>query len=225
MVLNFSMVLAVFRDKQRVVQEKKARLLEGVHQLFAAARWPHLRWVFVAGFAFAYGWSFFNEFIPVLLNNRYSFTPDKVGSYFAWGGIWYALSALFLSLRWIQKLPPEKTICYVLIACAISMLASGYAPSAQAIWWMVPMIMLCLAYIWPSTTTIVSNRASEEHQGEVLGIYQAIQGFAMGVSPLMVGSAIGVYPPLTAIGGAIAMIIAAYSFWRDGRRAVAPVVD
>ena len=66
---------------------------------------------------------------------------------------------------------------------------------------------------YPSAQTIVSNRASVDQQGEVLGVYQSIGAAALGLSPILVGFAVGAYPTLAAWGGASCLILSSLFFW------------
>ncbi len=77
------------------------------------------------------------------------------------------------------------------------------------------MMMVGLAMAYPSATTIVSNRASVDQQGEILGVYQSIGAAALGLSPVLVGFAVGAHPTLAAWGGAFSLILSSFFFWLE----------
>lgn len=174
--------------------------------------WPHLRWLFLATFAFAFGWSFFNEFIPILLRKEFGFSLSDIGNYYAYGGAWYAFSSGVIAVAILKHFPPEKIGTKALIGCAVCMLMFLVIQERQYIWLILPLFMFCLSFTYPTTAAMVSNRAGVENQGEVLGVYQSVTGCAMGLSPFVIGSVIGMYPSLTAIGGAFAMLLASLAF-------------
>jgi DHA1 family tetracycline resistance protein-like MFS transporter len=174
--------------------------------------WPQLRWLFVSTFAFAFGWSFFNEFVPVLLRERLHFGLSDIGNYYAYGGAWYAICSGVLTTAILKYVAPERLGAKALLGCAICMLVFLAMDGNQLIWWMLPLLMFGLSFTFPTTAAMVSNRAGVENQGEVMGVYQSVTGLAMGLSPLLVGSAVGMYPALTAIGGAVAMLLSAFAF-------------
>lgn len=179
--------------------------------------WPQLRWLFLATFAFAFGWSFFNEFIPLLLREQFGFNLNAIGNYYAYGGAWYALSSGIIASAILKYFPPEKVGVKALIGCAACMLLFLVIQERQYIWFILPPFMLCLSFTYPTTAAMVSNRAGHENQGEVLGVYQSVIGCAMGLSPFLIGSAIGMCPSLTAIGGAFSMLLAGLAFWKGSR--------
>lgn len=215
--LNLFMIFFRLDETQKIHEDKSYQLLESVSHIRKIFLWQHLKWLFFAAFAFAFGWSFFNEFIPVLLSKRFGFTPNNIGNYYAYGGIWYALSAGVITAPLLKYFAPEKIVMKALLGCAICMLGFLVIHEAQYIWWILPPFMYCLSVTFPTTGALVSNRTARENQGEVLGVYQSVIGSAMGLSPLLVGSAIGVYPELTAWGGAFAMLLASYAFWMGCR--------
>ncbi|MCE2982105.1 MAG: MFS transporter [Parachlamydia sp.] len=174
--------------------------------------WPDLRWLFTSVFAFAFGWSFFNEFIPLLLKDRFQFELSDIGNYYAYGGAWYALCSGVFATWLLKYFSPEKIVPKALFGCFLCMLMFALIEERQVIWLVVPFLMFFLSFTYPATASMVSNSASSDNQGEILGIYQSVVGCAMGLSPFIVGSAIGMYPVLTPIGGALAMLISALAF-------------
>jgi DHA1 family tetracycline resistance protein-like MFS transporter len=191
--------------------------MESIHNIRKVFLWPQLRWLFIATFAFAFGWSFFNEFIPVLLRAQFGFNLNDIGNYYAYGGAWYAFSSGIMASLILKYFPPEKIGMKALIGCAMCMLMFLAIQERQYIWLILPPFMLCLSFTYPTTAAMVSNRAGLEKQGEVLGVYQSVTGCAMGLSPFLIGSVIGMYPALTAIGGAFAMLLASLAFRRGSR--------
>ncbi|MEI8365355.1 MAG: hypothetical protein WCF65_02960, partial [Parachlamydiaceae bacterium] len=155
---------------------------------------------------------FLNEFIPVLLRERFRFNLSDIGNYYAYGGAWYALSSGLITPFILKQFSPEKVAVKALWGCALCMLVFLFIQDRQYIWCILPLLMFCLTFTYPTTAAMVSNRAGIKNQGEVLGVYQSVIGCAMGLSPFLVGSAIGMYPALTAIGGALAMLLAGIAF-------------
>lgn len=215
--MNLFLVLWRFPETRKNVENVQFDLIEGIHNLCRVFFIKNLKWLFFAGFALAFGWAFFNEFIPVLLRERFEFTLSQIGEYYAFTGGCYALGAL-IATRFVHKFKPEKVVIASLLSTAVCMLVFGIVNNSYYIWWVIPFMMCCLALAYPTATTIVSNKASPESQGEVLGVYQSVGAAAMGLSPLFVGSAIGVYPSLTAWGGAFCLVLSSLGFWIGMRR-------
>lgn len=54
-------------------------------------------------------------------------------------------------------------------------------------WFYVPFQQYFLALIYPTATAIISNAASKDSQGEVMGILHSVQAFGFAISPLLAG--------------------------------------
>ncbi len=215
--INLLMILYKFPETRKASEHFTLNITQGLYNIRKVFLWSKLRWLFFAAFAFSFGWSFFNEFIPLLLSKRFGFLPADIGNYYAYGGAWYAFSAGIATAPLLKRFAPEKVVMKALMGCALCMLAFLLIIDAQYIWWVLPPFMYCLSMTYPTTGALVSNHAGTENQGEVLGAYQSVIASAMGLSPLLVGSAVGLYPELTAWGGAFAMLLASGAFWMGCR--------
>lgn len=215
--LNFLLVLYKFPETRKGVANRSFNALESLSSLSNVFVWHQFRWLFIAGFSISFGWTFFNEFMPIYLRDRFDFSSSQIGNFYAYEGAWYALSAGILAMPLLKRFPAEQVISKTLWLCAICMLMFLGMTESFYMWFILPPMMYALAIIYPNATTIVSNRASADHQGEILGAYQAVQAAAMGLTPLLVGSAVGMYPVLTIWGGACAMLIASFAFMRGVR--------
>jgi MFS transporter, DHA1 family, tetracycline resistance protein len=67
--------------------------------------------------------------------------------------------------------------------------------------------MFCFcAFISPSCSTLVSNRASPQIQGEALGVLGSVNAIAIVFSSLFSGSLVGAHPTLPIWGGGTVML-------------------
>lgn len=224
MMCFVNVILAAFGFSEtfQPSQKKEFKLFEGIDNLCKVFFWPKLYWLFLATFAFSFGWSFFNEFIPILLRSNFSFSTSEVGNYYAYGGVWYALSAGLAISALMNYFSPEKMIVKASIGCGLCMLIFIFIPESYYIWWILPPFMLMLALTFPTTAALVSNYASKSNQGEVFGVYQSVMAAAMSLSPLLLGGVVGAYPAWISWGGALAMMVAAFSFWKICHQAAYP---
>jgi DHA1 family tetracycline resistance protein-like MFS transporter len=210
--INFFLVIFLFPETKQMLETIKFDLIKGLHNLRKVFFLKYLKWFFCAQFALSFGWAFFNEFVPVLLRERFSFNLSQIGEYYAFTGGCYAVGAL-LATQLVHRFDPEKFIIVSLLIAATCMSLFAVVFHSYFLWMIVPLMMTGLACSYPTATTLVSNRTNPQNQGEVLGVMQSVAAAAMGLSPLFVGSAVGAYPPLTAWGGALSLILAAFSFW------------
>lgn len=211
--INLVLVLYKFPETNTVYKKTTYNLLEELSRIRKVFLWDKLRGLFFATFAFSFGWSFFNEFIPLLLHKNFDFNPSGIGNYYAYGGAWYALSAGIITAPLLKYFSAEKVISKALLGGAICMLSYLVISDARHIWWILPFFMFCLSAVYPTMGALVSNQANDKNQGEILGVHQSVIASAMGLSPLLVGSLVGVYPELAAWGGAFAMLSASGILW------------
>lgn len=210
--INLLMILWKFPETRKNLVKNKfyyKDILVGTKKSFLIKK---LKWLFIGGFALSFGWAFFNEFIPVLLRERFGFTLFMIGKYYAFTGGWYALGALIAGL-FINRFSLENVAIVSSIITAICMLSFVVVTDATYIWWIIPWMLCCLSFIFPAVVTMVSNRTSAKSQGEVLGVYHSLVAAAMGLSPLLGGFAIGAYPILTAWGGGAFLGITSVAIW------------
>lgn len=220
-LIGLIVIIRKFPETRKESTHLTFNVMSSIQNIGKVFLWPQLRWLFFATFAFAFGWSFFNEFIPLLLRHKFTFTLNDIGNYYAYGGAWYALSSALITTTMLKYFSPEKIGIKALIGCSLSMSVYLIIEDPNYIWFIVPLLMICLSLTFPTTAVMVSNRVDVNHQGEVLGIYQSVIGGAMGLSPFLMGPFIGIYPSLTVVGGFFIMLLAGF-FFRKGSQMSIP---
>lgn len=205
---NFALVIFQYRESHRASLFASSKLLKGLKGFT-----KELRMVFLVLFVFFFGWNFFCEFAPVFLISQYAFDAIRIGYFYAYTGIFYALSAAFVVGRLLCRFSPAKIMMYSLL------LGGGYlfffvgVKNASWIWVYVLPFLFCISLIYPAGMTIISNLASKDTQGEALGIYNSIQSLALIIAPLLFGSLAGAYPTLTVTLTALFMCAAGVLLW------------
>lgn len=211
---NLLLVVWKFPETRKKIDAVSFDLMEGIHNLQRVFLLKEFKWIFLGGFFISFGWAFFNEFVPVLLYERFAFELNDIGEFYGYTGLWYAIGAL-IATTFVHKWKPEAIAIVSMLLTATCMLVFAFVHISIYIWWVVPLMMVGLAMAYPSATTIVSNRADADQQGEILGVYQSIGAAALGLSPVLVGFAVGAYPTLAAWGGALSLILSSFFFWLE----------
>lgn len=214
---NLLLVWGLFPESRVVAKKVSFHFMQSMKAIGKAFTWKHLSWFFATAFAVSFAWSFFNEFMPVLLQDHFGFTLTDVGNYFAWGGVWYSLSSGLLTAPLLSRVSSERVVMGSMAGCSICMAIFSMLENSQYIWLALPALMFFLAAAFPTIASIVSNRTDSSMQGEVLGVLHSVQGCAMGLSPIFVGGLIGAYPALTGWGGALIMLLGCLAFLRGYR--------
>jgi len=92
---------------------------------------------------------------------------------------------------------------------ALVILTMPFLKSAGWLFFVMFFICFFTSFVMPTATTLVSNKASSEVQGEALGIFTSINAAALILSPLFSGSIIGAYPTLSMwVGGGLKLLSA-----------------
>ena len=207
--LNLLFALKSFKETHHDRFESKLSWTMGLGQLKKAFLFKGSRTILLASFFHNFGWSYFFEFAPVYLISRFHFGPTELGFFFAAGGFYYALSAGFLIRTLIQRLKAETLFFGGILLTACTIFTIPFLPSSYWIWPIMFVICYFVAFVTPTSTTLISNNASQKAQGEALGILGSVNAAALVLSPLFSGSLVGINPTLPMWVGGSTMIIGA----------------
>lgn len=201
-LLNLFLIWMYFKETHVVRKTAKIRLTDGIRNLKKAFQIPSLRTLFLVSIFFCVGWSFFYEFLPVIWISNYGFDTMKVGFFFAYGSGIYALSSGILIRPIVNRFKPYLVLFYSLCLLGIVTLLLLFHSSAFWVWIYLPAVTFLVALIFPTYTTMISDKAGVDAQGEILGISGSLQALSFAVSPLAAGFLIGgnIHMPLF-IGG------------------------
>lgn len=208
-VLNLIVVWWKLEETRPVSLKGKVALFTSFYQVRQAARMPELRFVFLGLLIFSFGWSFFTEFVPLFLINRYDFNPAEIGLYYGYTGTFYSISAGFIIYPIIRRLGILRSIVLSMFFSGLYLLVFLSITSTKLLWLYLPLSQFFLAFAYPAIAALISNRVSDERQGEVMGIYQSLIALALTITPFCSGSLVGSYPSLSVIISGVLMAFAA----------------
>lgn len=198
------------------------KLFDGIFNLKRAFYWIEFRHIFVAAFAFCFGWAFFAEFMSVYLKEVLNFNVRELGYAYAYNSIWYALCTGLLTLPILKWYKPEKIVSLALLFGGLYYPLFFFVQTGWDFVLFNPLLMYALALIFPTMGALVSNMAGKNRQGEVLGVYHSVFAIAFGLSPLLGGVIVGKYPFSTVIVASAAFLIAGTVLYREARKVDSP---
>lgn len=207
-LLNLCLVFVLFKDPLKTKVKKEINIWTGVMALKKAVQLKQIRVLFLAIFIFLFGWSFFFEFLPVYLIRFFQFQPKEIGNLFGMSGAVFAVSSGILIRPIVASVRADSIFFWGLIINAFVIFSIFLAPSTFWIYPLVGLTNFMMALCFPSLTTLVSNAADKNMQGEILGVLNSTYGLAFAVSPLFSGALIGAYPALSIFIGGLCMLIA-----------------
>ena len=184
-------LLLIWRFFSETLKEPKpsARtdLLYGVKNIRKAMKMENLRTMFVVMFLLVFGFNFYTQFFSVFLIEKFHFNPSHIGDYFAYLGIWIALTQGLFTRVVAKFSPPQKTILFTGIALAFAIPVLSFAPDEAALFLIIPFVPIFWGLTQPNMLSLISNMARKDEQGEVLGITQSFVSLAQAIPPLVWG--------------------------------------
>jgi len=209
-LLNLILIWLYFKETRKVRKSAEIRLMDGIRNLKKAFKARTLRVLFLVAVFFCLGWSLFYEFLPVVWISDYKFDTSMVGFLFAYGSIVYAVSSGILIRPIVDRLNPRRVLFYSLCAQGIvNVLLLLFHPSSIWVWVYQPVVNFLVALIYPTYTTMISDWAGQDAQGEILGIAGSLQSLSFAVSPLAAGLLVGADTHMPMFVGGVCMLSAA----------------
>ena len=209
---NTLLIFFTFKESLEEKVSSKINLLQGFQQIRRAFSMPDLRGVFFAMFIFCLGWGFFNESFPVFLIRKLGFGVEQIANFYAWIGVWTAISQGLLIRPILKKFAPHRLLRMGLILMALMLPIMLFVNNDVGLFCLIPCIAFAHALIFPIAATLVSNIGSKEKQGELMGINNSVQWASMALLPLFSGSFVALYPHLSILVGSFCMFIAFFVF-------------
>lgn len=208
-VLNLVLIFYFFKETHHTRKKALIRWDEGIRNLDKAFKIRELKALFLTVLFFCFGWSFFYEFIPVSWIADFKFDATTIGFFYAYGAGVYALSSGILIRPIVEHYQHSTILFYALLSAGIILLSLLVLPSSFWIWIYLPIVNFLMALVYPTSTTIVSDKTHKEAQGEILGILQSIQSAAFAISPLAAGWLLGNGSHMPTLVGGISMLTGA----------------
>ena len=187
-VLTLGNILLVqFGFRETIGQHRATRisLLTGLKNIGKSFTAANLRTIFTVVLLNTLGFTFFTQFISVLLYEDFHFTEKNIGYLFGWIGIWLALTQGVLVRRLSKKFSSFQVLPFSMLFLSAGIFA--LLLPQQAFWFYIlnPIIAMAQGVTGPNLTSTVSIQAGKEQQGQILGINQSMQSLGQIVPPLI----------------------------------------
>ena len=185
--INVLLVFLNFPETLATVKKVKLNLFTGFMNIKKAFSFKELRVMFLVIFLLTVGFNFFTQFFQVFLYGKFKFTQSQVGDFFAYMGLWIVIAQGGVLRPLSKKMKPAKILSYSIVLLAISFPFLLIPNERVWLYLIVPFIAVFQGLNQPNGTTIISNLASRDKQGEILGINQSISSLAQAVPPIIAG--------------------------------------
>lgn len=204
--LNIVFAFIFFKETNRNLFKRKLSWTVGFNNLKKAFRFKELRTILVCYFIHCFGWTFFFEFLPVYLMQRFQVSPSGLGMFYGLFGAFYALSTGVLIRPLVRRLKPETLFFGGNFLTAFVILSFLLLPTSFWLWPISFLLAYFVGFVSPTATALVSNHAPDEVQGEALGVLSSVNAAGIVLSSLFSGSFVGAYPSVSIWVGGLLML-------------------
>ncbi len=204
--VNLLLVQAYFPETLKTPSNKKISVFSGFYKFAQAFKLKQFRALFAVIFLVFLGFTFFTQFLDVFLIEKFNFEQIHIGRMFAYIGIWIALTQGLITRYVSHYIAPHKVLSVSLIGVAVFVIALTAPDSWSTLLFVLPFVSIFQGLNQPNLLSILSNKAEEDIQGEVLGINQSLQSLGLTIPPIIAGLIISmdINLPLLVAGGCMA---------------------
>ncbi len=218
-LLNALLIWLFFGETLRQRILTRMDIWTGAHNIARAFRFPRMRAVYLTSFFMGFGYNFFVQFFSVFLVARFAFSTSQIGALFAYVGIWMAFTQGILARYLSRRVPTRTVIRWATPVAVVILLILARVTQVQTIYLLLPLVAMAYGVNGPNITTLISDLADRESQGEALGIDRAMSALSFGIPPIVYGWAVGISVAMPMVFAAFFIFVAWAIFIRFVPRA------
>ena len=185
--INLLLVQAYFPETLKTRSNKPISVFSGFYKFAQAFKLKRFRTLFLVIFLVFLGFTFFTQFLDVFLIEKFNFEQIHIGRIFAYIGIWIALTQGLITRYVSHYIAPQKVLSVSLLGVAVFVIALTIPTSWTTLLFVLPFVSIFQGLNQPNLLSILSNKAEEDIQGEVLGINQSLQSLGLTIPPIIAG--------------------------------------
>lgn len=201
--LSFLNVLFIIFFFQETLREKncdsKLIFTKAFSNIFKAWHLGPIRNILLTNFLLQGGFAFFTTFFAVFLIRRFSFNQSDIGNFFSYIGFWGIIAQVVVLRIIIKKFDERKILQFSLIAVSFLLFAQLWPNKTWQLLLITPFFSVANGLCQSTIPSLVSRSATNNVQGEILGINSSVQNLAMAVPPMISGYIAAAFAPEAAI--------------------------
>lgn len=160
---------------------------KSVRDIVKAFSLPQLRSMFLVGFLFNGGFTFFTTFFGVYLIERFGYTQGNIGDFFAYVGIWIAFTQGFVTRRAASRFTELQVLRVGFIATGFALIFYMLPTQSYWLYLVTPIFAIANGLTQANFMGMLSRSASANTQGEILGINASVSALAQSIPPVLSG--------------------------------------
>lgn len=207
-IINLLFITFFFKETLNEKRQVSVTPMQGIRNIQSVFKNPQLRRIFTVVLFLTLGFTFFTQFFSVLLIQKFSYSEKDIGFLYGWIGIWLVFTQGVIVRRLSGKVAPEKILRYTPLALAI-FIGLLLFPN-ESFWFFIlnPCVAIAQGMTSPNLTTVVSQQAGADHQGEMLGIMSSMNSLGFMLPPLIAGYLNTLNGSLPLIAGSLFIFLA-----------------
>lgn len=206
----FNIILVQLRFPETLKERRvsKTNLLSGVNNIVFAFKVKNLRQIFVIVLLISLGFTFFTQFFSVYLIQEFSYTEKDIGLLYGWVGIWLVIAQGVIVRKMSGRVASTDVLRFSIFGIAFTIGLLVIPTNSFWFYLINPLIALAYGLTSPNLTSVVSEQALPDQQGQVLGINQSMQSLGQALPPIVGGYLNSVHHSLPLIAGSALLLIA-----------------
>ncbi len=206
--LNVILLLVILPETHKHINSKlKIAWNKSLSNIKHAVTSPALRVIFTSEFLFWGGLTFFTTFFQILLIEKLGFKVNNVGDFFAYIGIWIALTQGILTPILAKRYKNHQVLRVAFLGMSIALMLQLVPNNTTQLLMLAPLIAIFNGLVMANVSALVSLTAGPENQGEVLGIEASVQALAQAIPAIIAGyvATMGINMPVI-VGSALIFV-------------------
>ena len=186
--INIFSLFVFFPETNKHIQKTLSiNWIKSIRDIIQAYNLKQLRPLFLTNFFFQGGFAFYTTFAAVFLITRFHYTSSNIGDFFAYIGLWIAITQGLLTRKVSARFSEIKVLRVSLFMCGVVLLVY-FLPT---VWWQIllvaPFFALFMGLSQANIAGLISRSADPHIQGEVLGINSSVQALAQTIPAALSG--------------------------------------
>jgi len=205
-LINFIFIWLTYPETLHQVKQQAINYFKSIHNIKSTWNNRELRNVFLVILVLATGFSLFIQYFQAMLINNFHFTQNQQGASIIYVGVWIAIAQGLVLRLLLRKFQAWQILMVSIPLMGIAFVLLNMTSSPVLFFAIAPLLALCQGCIFPALLAIISNKVSDDVQGEVIGINQSFQALASSM-PLLLAVVTARYPSFVFYFGACCSFI------------------
>ncbi len=183
--INIVFVLTVFRETNQHMRAVRLTWDKSIKDIVRAVSMKDIRLIFLTSFLLTAGFTFFTTFFSVYLNDQFGFTQGRIGDFFAYIGLWIAITQGLITPIVAKRFKAYRVLSVTMVLQGIMIGLHVLPTDAHWLLLLVPLFAIPNGLTMANLMSLLSTVAKKENQGEVLGINASLAALAQTIAPVL----------------------------------------